>query len=40
MRVGTIMLLLGLAVVLADCSKCNGPFWGTRACHGDTPSAQ
>jgi hypothetical protein len=39
-RVCTMVLLLGLAVMLADCSKCNGPFWATRACHNDTSSAQ
>lgn len=34
-RVWTVVLLLGLGVVLADCSKCNFPTWGSKACHDD-----
>jgi hypothetical protein len=39
-RVGMIVLLLGLAVILADCSRCSFPTWGSRVCHGDAPSTQ
>ncbi len=38
-RVWTIVLLLGLGGVLADCSRCSFPTWGPRACHNEAPAA-
>ena len=40
MRAGTIVLLLGLAMMAAGCSKCGGPFDALRVCHNDAPSAR
>lgn len=38
-RMWTVVLLLGLGVTLADCSRCNFPTWGPRACHEEAPKA-
>jgi hypothetical protein len=40
MRAGTIVLLLGLSMMIAGCSKCGGPFDLPRVCHDDAPSAR
>jgi hypothetical protein len=40
MRIGTVLVLLGLALIVAGCSKCNPPFGGPRACHADAASTQ
>jgi hypothetical protein len=37
-RVWTMVLLLGLGLGLAGCSKCSIPTWGSQACHQDGAS--
>jgi hypothetical protein len=40
MRVAAILLVLGLAVVIAGCSKCGGLFGSPGACHSDAPAVR
>jgi len=39
-RAMTIFLLLGLAVVIAGCSKCGSLFGSPGVCHSDAPSVR
>jgi hypothetical protein len=38
LRAGTIIVLLGLAAIVAGCSKCASPFGTPGACHSGAPS--
>ncbi|MEX0753452.1 MAG: hypothetical protein WD073_11085 [Xanthobacteraceae bacterium] len=38
-RVWTVTLLLLLGAALADCSRCQFPAWGPRACHDEAAKA-
>jgi hypothetical protein len=39
-RAATILMLLGLAVLSAGCSKCGGLFGSPGVCHSETTSAR
>jgi hypothetical protein len=39
-RTATILILLGLVVITAGCSKCGGIFGSPGACHSDAPSVR
>ena len=39
-RAATILVLSGLAVIIAGCSKCGGILGSPGACHSDTPSGR
>ncbi len=37
-RACTFLLLLGLGLAIANCSRCDIPTWRSQACHGDVPA--
>jgi len=39
-RAATILLLLGLTLLFAGCSKCASPFGTSGACHDEQPAVR